>query len=83
MTVTRCYLCEQDPEEARYLGASGLDEGKECPICRRPACRFHLVRVRWRWRTDGHEIASALICRNCQRRYAHRSWDVLNRDWIS
>lgn len=83
MSIKRCYICEQNPTEARHLGNAGLLDGTACPICHRPTCRHHLVKVRWRWRNADHHLDSAFVCRECQRTYAHRDWDPLNRDWIS
>ncbi|MBN1123248.1 MAG: hypothetical protein JXJ17_19405 [Anaerolineae bacterium] len=83
MTVTHCHICDKNPNEARRFRDTGHDQGQECPICQRPTCRHHLVRVRWRWRTPNRETGSALICRECHRSYAHRNWDPINREWIS
>lgn len=83
MAVTRCYICEQNPAEARSLGGAGLAQGIICPICQRPTCRYHLVTVRWRWRNVTRDLDAAQICRECKRAYKHRSWDPLNREWIS
>jgi uncharacterized protein YbaR (Trm112 family) len=83
MAVTRCYICEQNPDQARRLGNSGFENGLHCPICHRPTCRHHLVTVRWRWRTPTREVDSAFICRECKRTYRHRDWDAINREWIS
>ncbi|MCA9993796.1 MAG: hypothetical protein H6988_08205 [Pseudomonadales bacterium] len=82
MAVSRCHECEQDPLEKRRYGGSGLAEGSACPICYQPTCRYHLTTVRWRWR-DGGQLGDTLICKACKRSYAHRSWDVANRDWIT
>lgn len=82
MAVQRCFLCEENPTEARRYGGDGLAEGNDCPICYRPTCRFHLTVVRWRWRESGR-ADSALICKECRRTYAHRNWDAVNRDWIT
>ena len=68
--------------EARRYGDGGLAEGVDCPICHRPACRYHLATVRWRWRESG-ELDAALICKECRRTYAQRDWDAVNRDWIT
>ncbi len=82
MSVLRCHLCEQNPDEARLYGGEGLEEGQNCPICYQATCRYHLTVVRWRWRNDGR-VDSALVCKECRRTYAHRDWDTLNRDWIT
>ncbi|MEJ2746900.1 MAG: hypothetical protein P8183_03125 [Anaerolineae bacterium] len=82
MSVTRCYLCEQDPLFQRRMGQSGLAEGQNCPICFRPTCRYHLTTVRWYWRDTG-KVGTALICKECKRTYQHRTWDSLHRDWIT
>jgi hypothetical protein len=82
MSVNRCYICDQNPRDKRRYGEEGLVAGQECPICYEPVCRYHLATVRWRWKNNGH-VESAQICRECQRSYRHRSWDTLNRDWIS
>lgn len=66
----------------RRYGRQGFAEGQNCPICFQPTCRYHLTTVRWRWRESG-DVDSALICQECKRTYAHRSWDAFNRDWIS
>jgi hypothetical protein len=82
MTITRCHLCANDPEVRRLYGSSSLDDGAICPVCHLPVCRYHLTKVRWRWRESGIPD-SALICRDCSSSYKHRNWDTLNRDWIS
>lgn len=82
MSVLRCYLCEQNPDEARFYGDEGLEEGQDCPICYQPTCRYHLTVVRWRWRNNGR-VDSALVCKECKRTYAQRDWDTLNREWIT
>ena len=82
MTVQRCHLCEENPLEARRYGNGGLETGEDCPICFQPTCRYHLTFVRWRWRDSGR-VDSALVCKQCKRSYAHRDWDVANRDWIT
>lgn len=82
MTVNRCHLCDENPQQKRRYRGEGLDEGIDCPICYRPTCRFHLSTVRWRWRENG-TVESAQICQECKRGYKHREWDTLNRDWIS
>ena len=82
MSVTRCYLCEQDPLFQRRVGQSGFAEGANCPICFQPTCRYHLTTVRWYWRGTG-EVGTALICKECKRTYQHRTWDSLHRDWIT
>ncbi|MCA9935315.1 MAG: hypothetical protein KC415_15375, partial [Anaerolineales bacterium] len=77
MAVRYCYLCQQEPF-AQRAGETALEEGDTCPVCYQPTCRRHLTTVRWRWRSSG-ETDSALICRQCQRSYAHRTWDAHNR----
>jgi hypothetical protein len=83
MSITHCYICDKDPDDAKQFAGEGLDDGLTCPICQRPTCRYHLVTVRWRWRTPARELDSAQICRECKRTYAHRNWDPLHREWIS
>jgi len=80
--VRRCRLCDNDPEAKRRYRGDGLDKGKECPVCYQPTCRYHLATVRWRWKKDG-SVGAEQICQECKRTYRHRSWDTLNRDWIS
>jgi hypothetical protein len=80
--LTRCHLCDSEPESKRRYQREGLASGKECPICYEPTCRFHLTTVRWRWKNGGGVDADR-ICKECKRTYRHRSWDTLNRDWIS
>lgn len=82
MPVKVCYICQDEPQAAYRYGQAELDGGEYCPICYQPTCRRHLAMVRWRWRENG-ELASALACKNCVRTYAHRSWDVFHRDWIT
>jgi hypothetical protein len=82
MSVIRCYLCEQDILFQRRVGQSGFAEGKDCPICFQPTCRYHLTIVRWYWRNTG-EVGTALVCKECKRTYQHRTWDSLHRDWIT
>ncbi|MDX1664886.1 MAG: hypothetical protein R3272_13935 [Candidatus Promineifilaceae bacterium] len=82
MSVQRCHLCRQYPEEARLYGDAELQSGEGCPICYQPTCRYHLTTVRWRWR-DGSGVDAARVCRECKRTYAHRDWDTLKRDWIT
>jgi hypothetical protein len=82
MAVKRCDFCQADPVARRQYGGLGLAEGRDCPICYRPACRFHLTTVRWRWCESG-ELDAALICKPCKNSYAHRNWDAINRDWIT
>ena len=82
MSVHRCRLCEQSPEEARLYDDSGLESGGDCPICHSPTCRYHLTTVRWRWR-DGSGVAAAQVCQACKRTYAHRDWDSFKREWIT
>ncbi|GAB4271994.1 MAG: hypothetical protein Kow0080_17920 [Candidatus Promineifilaceae bacterium] len=82
MAVHTCHLCDENPAEKRLYGEHGLAEGEICPTCYQPTCRYHLTVVRWRWRSTG-EVDSALICKSCKSSYAHRSWDAVNRDWIT
>ena len=82
MPVRFCSICNEDPSPAARSGQELLDEGDYCPICYEPTCRRHLSVVRWRWRESG-ELDSGLVCKNCVRTYAHRSWDVFHRDWIT
>jgi hypothetical protein len=82
MSVRSCDICNTDPSPAARSGQEYLDEGDYCPICYAPTCRRHLSVVRWRWRESG-EVDLALVCKNCVRTYAHRSWDVFHRDWIT
>ncbi|MFO7680949.1 MAG: hypothetical protein R6X34_12940 [Chloroflexota bacterium] len=82
MSVKVCYICQDEPQAVHRYGQAELDDGDYCPICYQPTCRRHLSVVRWRWRENG-ELDSALACKNCVRTYAHRSWDVFHRDWIT
>ncbi|MBE0690501.1 MAG: hypothetical protein IH587_10320 [Anaerolineae bacterium] len=82
MTVTYCHICNNEPQEKRSYGDEGLDQGDYCPVCHRPACRFHLGTVRWRWRNTG-KLDSARVCMSCKNSYSHRDWDPVHRDWIS
>ncbi len=82
MSIKYCYICQQQPFAASQTTPEALTEGEICPICYQPTCRQHLTTVRWRWRDSG-ATAAALVCRDCQRTYAHRNWDALNRDWIT
>ncbi len=82
MAIRRCHLCEEDPEARRLYGRHGLAQGRDCPICYRPTCSYHLTVVRWRWRDSGR-VDSTRVCQECKRHYAHRQWDVSNRDWIT
>lgn len=81
MPVPYCHICDKNPAEKEAYGQASLGEGDYCPICHRPVCRFHMARVRWRWRTT-HQIASAMVCRECKNTYQHRTWDTYRRDWI-
>ncbi|MCA9972796.1 MAG: hypothetical protein KC425_21405 [Anaerolineales bacterium] len=81
MAIKYCHICNEEPF-ARRATAEALAEGDICPVCFQPTCRRHLTTVRWRWRDSG-EADAALVCRTCQRSYAHRSWDAHNRDWIT
>jgi hypothetical protein len=82
MAVNYCYLCNQRPGEVVGNGRENLEAGDYCPICNQPVCRRHLSIVRWRWRDSG-EVDSALVCKECVRTYAHRTWDTFRRDWIT
>lgn len=82
MAITYCHLCQQDPEARRRYGREALTDGDFCPVCHQPTCRYHLTFVRWRWRANG-ETDAALICKGCKNSYAHRTWDAVNRDWIT
>lgn len=82
MSVRFCHLCEQNPREKKLYGTHGLNEGRTCPVCYQPTCRYHLTTVRWRWKRD-NSVDADLICKECKRSYAHRSWDSANRDWIT
>jgi hypothetical protein len=83
MAVTHCHVCDKNPAEAQRFAQAGYADGAVCPICQRPTCRYHLVMVRWRWRTPGRELDSAQVCRECKRAYKQRNWDPLHREWIS
>lgn len=83
MSVSHCHVCDKNPDEARRINGAGLSDGVVCPVCHRPACRFHLVTVRWRWRTPTRDLDSAQICRECNKAYRHRDWDTLHREWIN
>lgn len=83
MSVTHCHICDKNPVEAQQFAQGGFADGAACPICLRPTCRYHLVTVRWRWRTVARDLDSAQICRECKRAYKHRNWDPLHREWIS
>lgn len=82
MAVKYCHFCNQDIFGGHKPTADDLAAGEVCPVCHQPACRRHLTTVRWRWRESG-DLGAVLICRECQRSYAHRSWDSHNRDWIT
>ena len=82
VTIKRCHICDGDPEIKRRYRGDGLAAGKECPICYAPTCRYHLATVRWRWKKDG-SVDADQVCQECKRAYRHRSWDTLNREWIS
>ncbi|GMQ78161.1 MAG: hypothetical protein BMS9Abin02_0660 [Anaerolineae bacterium] len=82
MPIHECFICRDDIEARRLYGNLGNEEGELCPICRQPACKYHLAIVRWRWRESG-TIETARICHLCLSRYNHRNWDVANRDWIT
>ncbi len=81
MPVPYCYICDKNPHEKETYGRATLDMGDYCPICHRPVCRYHMARVRWRWKADGR-LESAYVCRECKNTYQHRQWDAHNRDWI-
>lgn len=80
--VNRCHICDEDPLTRQRYGRQGLEEGKVCPVCYQPTCRYHLTTVRWRWR-ESREVDAALVCQKCKRSYAHRSWDAFRREWIT
>jgi hypothetical protein len=80
--VTWCHICEDNPQDKRRYKGDGLAEGKNCPICFAPTCRYHLSTVRWRWKKEG-SLGADQICKECKRTYRYRSWDILNREWIS
>ena len=80
--VKRCHICASTSPANRQTRDDGLADGKECPICYAPTCRYHLATVRWRWRNNG-KVEATRICQECKRSYRHRSWDPINRDWIS
>jgi C4-type Zn-finger protein len=82
MAVPYCYICQENEAEKRQYGDASLDQGDYCPVCHRPTCRYHMSRVRWRWKDTG-TLDSALVCRDCKTSYRHRDWDAHNRDWIS
>jgi hypothetical protein len=82
MPVPFCYICQQNEREKRQYGDASLNEGDYCPVCYQPVCRFHMGRVRWRWKDSG-KLDSALVCRECKNAYRHREWDAHHRDWIS
>ena len=80
--IRRCHICDSDGASRRSINEEALASGKECPICYAPTCRRHLVTVRWHWK-NGEGVGVDQICKDCRRSYRHRSWDTLNRDWIS
>lgn len=82
MTVTRCHLCDSETDSKHRFQDEGLVSGRECPVCYAPTCQFHLTTVRWRWKNGGG-VGSERVCKECKRTYRYRSWDTLNRDWIS
>lgn len=82
MSVKYCHLCNQNSFGMARPDAEALAAGEICPVCYQPTCRRHLTIVRWRWRESG-ELDATLVCRDCQRSYAHRKWDAHNRDWIT
>lgn len=82
MSVTRCYLCDQDPLTKRRFGNGGHADGKNCPICALPTCRYHLTTVRWKWKETGLADED-IVCKECKRSYEHRNWDTYNREWIT
>ena len=82
MPVPYCHICQENEAEKRQYGDSSLEAGDYCPVCYRPTCRYHMSRVRWRWKETG-QLGEALICRECKTTYRHRDWDRHNRDWIS
>jgi hypothetical protein len=82
MQVPYCHICDGDAEEKKRYGNTGLSEGEYCPVCFLPYCRFHGGVVRWRWRSTG-QLDSGKVCKQCKTAYLHRTWDAVNRDWIS
>lgn len=82
MPVPNCHVCDSNPDQKAIYGDSGLAGGDYCPVCHRPTCRHHLATVRFRWQAD-RRLDSEKICIDCKRTYAHRYWDVANREWIS
>ena len=83
MTVSRCYLCDQEHPDQIHYDPYDLKHGTACPVCFRPTCRRHLSTVRWRWRDATRETDSARVCSLCRKEYRHREWDALNREWIT
>lgn len=81
MPVPFCHMCDEEPLESRY-DDSALETGEYCPVCHRPACRYHLGTVRWRWKKSG-QLGAARVCLACKNAYRHRDWDPVHRDWIS
>jgi hypothetical protein len=82
MPVPYCHICETNELEKRQYGAATLGQGDYCPVCQRPTCRFHMGRVRWKWRDTG-KLDQALVCLDCKNAYRHREWDSYRRNWIS
>lgn len=82
MPVPYCYICDKKPAEKDIYGDASLAQGDYCPICHRPVCRYHMARVRWRWKDDRGALESTFICKECKNSYQHRTWDTHNRDWI-
>lgn len=82
MRVPYCHICDSNADEKKRYGDSGLEDGDYCPVCQRPYCKFHGGVVRWRWRAS-REVASGKVCKSCKNAYLHRTWDPVNRDWIS
>jgi hypothetical protein len=81
MSVPYCHVCRKKPDEKEMYGDAMLGQGAYCPICHQPACRYHMARVRWRWKDTGR-IESDWICVECKNGYQHRYWDSHRRDWI-
>ena len=82
MAVPYCHMCQRNDAEKTQYGDATLGEGDYCPVCNRPACRFHMGRVRWRWKDSGR-LDQALVCMDCKNAYRHRDWDSFHREWIS
>ncbi len=82
MAVPYCYLCDSKPADKQRFGTTGLAEGDYCPACYRPVCKFHMGRVRWKWR-ESRQVDTGFVCMECKNTYRHREIDPARRDWIS